>query len=657
MQPTSQSNAQPQVDSSLQAGTRPDLETRSHATAKPATPPVIALAGSPNAGKSVLFNSLTKLNQKVANYAGVTVEKKSGLSPVWNNRQFIFTDLPGTYSLEPVSLDEQIAVDLLLGRGIAKASDRPNLVIAVLDASNLERTLGLALELKATGLPMIVVLNMMDMAKRRGIKINTNIISRELGCPVIPMVAIKGDGVSALMARVDQMLPRDKPPASPPASEWSRATTEDVVARFARIDSILAAAIETAGSSDRVSWKIDRVVLHPVLGSVILLAVLLTLFQTVFTWASPLADQIEALVVFSQNVTKSTLPSSMLRDLLTEGVLGGVGSVLVFLPQIMMLFLFINILEGSGYMARAAFMLDRMMFSVGLQGRSFVPLLSSFACAIPGIMATRTIRDDRDRLTTIMVAPLITCSARLPVYTLLISAFVPPVAGAFGISLQAWVMLALFVVGVLSVFAAASVTCLLSRGRGQSPFMLELPAYRWPHWRYVATSLWQRVLAFLRRAGTIILGLSVVLWVLSTYPRPPEGATDPAINYSAAARIGHFLEPLVRPVGFDWRIATGLVPGFAAREVMVSSLATVFAVEQSGDDDQTTKSLSGKLQTTWAPASGFSLLAWYVFAPQCLATIATVRRETGGWKWALVMLVYMFTLAWIAAFVTFRIFS
>lgn len=308
-------------------------------------------------------------------------------------------------------------------------------------------------------------------------------------------------------------------------------------------------------------------------------------------------------------------------------------------------------------MARAAFMLDRMMYSVGLQGRSFVPLLSSFACAIPGIMATRTIRDDRDRLTTIMVAPLIPCSARLPVYTLLISAFVPPVVGNFGISLQAWVMLGLFITGVASTFAAASITKLLSRGRGQSPFMLELPAYRWPHWRYVAKALWQRVMAFIKRAGTLILTLSIVLWVLSTYPRAPEGATEPAINYSAAAKIGHFLEPLVTPVGFDWRIATGLVPGFAAREVMVSSLATVFAVEQSGDEDQTANSLASKLQTAWQPATGFALLAWYIFAPQCLATIATVRRETGGWKWALLMLTYMFSLAWIAAFVTFHFFS
>jgi ferrous iron transport protein B len=619
--------------------------------------PVIALAGSPNAGKSVLFNALTGLNQKVANYPGVTVEKKSGLSPVWNNRQFNFTDLPGTYSLDPVSLDEQIAVDILLGRGIAKGEDHPDLVVAVIDGSNMERTLGLAIELKDLGIPMIVVLNMMDIAQRRGLKINTAVLANELKCTVIPMIATKGDGVAALMTKIDQMIPRDMSATSSPKPNWERPTAESVTTRFARVDAILSRAIEAAGKSDRLTWKIDRVALHPVWGSLILAVVLLALFQAVFTWSQPFAELIDAGIGNLQSFAKASLPEAALRDLLTEGIIGGVGSVLVFLPQILLLFLFINLLEGSGYMARAAFMLDRLMFSVGLQGRSFVPLLSSFACAIPGIMATRTIRDDRDRLTTIMVAPLITCSARLPVYTLLVSAFVPVVTGPIGVSLQAWVMFGLFVAGVASAFAAASVTKLLGRRGAQSPFMLELPSYRWPHWRYVASSIWQRIVAFLRRAGTIILGLSIILWILSTYPKPPEGATEPAIEYSVAARIGHFIEPIVRPVGFDWRIATGLVPGFAAREVMVSSLATVFAVEQSDDEEQTSRSLSSKLVAMWPPATGFSLIAWYIFAPQCMATLATVRRETGGWKWASIMLVYMFALAWIAAFVTFRVFS
>lgn len=619
--------------------------------------PVVALAGSPNAGKSVLFNALTGLSQKVANYPGVTVEKKFGLSPVWNEREFMFIDLPGTYSLDPVSIDEQVAVDVLRGTGVAKDDVKPDLVIAVLDASNLERTLGLAIELKSTGLPLIVVLNMMDLAQRRGLKINTNLIARELHCHVIPMIATKGDGVAALMTKIDQLLPVNQPRPIADENVWEKATPATVAKRFERVDDILSRAVESAGSSDRLTWKIDKIALHPFWGSLILCGVLVALFQAVFTWASPFADGIESFVGLTQDFVKRVLPSGMINDLLVEGVLGGVGSVLVFLPQILMLFLFINLLEGSGYMARAAFMLDRLMFLVGLQGRSFVPLLSSFACAIPGIMATRTIRDDRDRLTTIMVAPLITCSARLPVYTLLVSAFVPSVPSLLGINLQAWVMFGLFLAGVASAFLAASISRILGKRGGPTPFMLELPAYRWPHWRYVGTALWMRVVAFMQRAGTIILGLSVALWFLSTYPKPPDGATDPSINYSAAAKIGHFIEPIVSPVGFDWRIATGLVPGFAAREVMVSSLATVFAVEQSDDEGKTAASLSERLVSSWAPATGFALIAWYIFAPQCMATLATVRRETGGWKWAAVMLVYMFTLAWLAAFVTYRVFS
>jgi ferrous iron transport protein B len=623
----------------------------------PARMPVIALAGSPNAGKSVLFNALTGLNQKVANYPGVTVEKKSGVSPLWNGRHFVFTDLPGTYSLDPVSLDEKVAVDILLGRGVAKGESAPDMVVVVIDGSNLERTLGLALEIKAIGISMVVALNMMDIAQRRGLKINTSILSRELGCSVIPMIATKGDGVAALMTKIDQTLPQDLGALSQTALKWERPSSQSVADRFARVDDILSRAIESAGRMDRLTWKIDRVTLHPVFGSLILIAVLLMLFQAVFTWASPFADQIDGGVVALAEFVKSNLPDNMLRDLLTDGVISGVGSVLVFLPQIILLFFFINLLEGSGYMARAAFMLDRMMFAVGLQGRSFVPLLSSFACAIPGIMATRTIRDDRDRLKTILVAPLMTCSARLPVYTLLISTFVPQRDGLFGLNLQAWVMAGLFAVGVVAAFVCSLIMKLLGRQGAYSPFMLELPSYRWPHWRYVGTSLWLRVASFLKRAGTIILGLSVVLWLLSTFPRPPENATEPAIYYSAAAKIGHFIEPAVRPVGFDWRIATGLVPGFAAREVMVSALATVFAVEQSDDEDKTAESLSQMLAKTWTPAVGFSLIAWYIFAPQCMATIATVKRETGGWKWALVMLVYMFGLAYAAAFVTFRVFS
>ncbi|MEI6833835.1 MAG: ferrous iron transporter B [bacterium] len=623
--------------------------------------PVVALAGAPNAGKSVLFNALTGLNQKVANYAGVTVEKKSGLSPPWNGRRFMFSDLPGIYSLDPVSLDEKVAIDVLMGQGLAAGDKSPDLIVATLDASNLERTLGLALELKDIGIPMIIVLNMMDLAQRRGLKINTNIIARELACQVIPMIATHGDGIAALMAKIDQMAPKNRASNEKETQKqkpvWLRPTPQTIKARFNQVDEILAKAVESASKSDQLSWKIDKILLHPLWGSLVLTTILLALFHSVFTWATPLADTLDSMITLMKDLVKISLPPGMTRDLISDGILSGVGSVVVFLPQILMLFLFINLLEGSGYMARAAFMLDRAMYKVGLQGRSFVPLLSSFACAIPGIMATRTIRDERDRITTILVAPLITCSARLPVYTLLVSAFVSADTAWFGIKTQAWVMFGLFLAGVASAFIAASVSQLLGRRKQQTAFMLELPSYRWPHWRYVGMALWHRALAFIQRAGTVILGLSVCLWFLSNYPKPPANPTEPAIHYSAAATIGRALEPLVRPIGFDWRIATGLVPGLAAREVMVSSLATVFAVEMTDDESGSEKSLKDKLRQTWPPATAFALIAWYIFAPQCISTLAAVRRETGGWRWPLILLGYTLSLAWIAAFVTFRLFS
>lgn len=625
------------------------------------TNPVVALAGAPNAGKSVLFNALTGLNQKVANYPGVTVEKKSGLSSTWNGRRFVFIDLPGVYSLDPVSLDERVAIDVLLGQGIASKDTPPDVVVATIDASNLERTLGLAIELKDTGIPTIVALNMMDLAQRRGLKINANILARELGCPVVPMVATNGDGISALMAKIDQLIPAHIPNIEGHALQrptaFKAVTSEIITKRFHRVDDILKKAVSSASKVDQLTWKIDKFVLHPLWGSLLLCVILIGLFQSVFTWAAPLADGIEMAVAALQGSSRLALPEGMFRDLWTEGVLGGVGSVLVFLPQILMLFLFINLLEGSGYMARAAFILDRLMFKVGLQGRSFVPLLSSFACAIPGIMATRTIRDERDRITTIMVAPLITCSARLPVYTLLVGAFVPQRPGPIGISLQAWTMFGLFLAGVASAFIAASVTRLVGRRNQQTPFMLEMPSYRWPHWRYIGISLWLRALAFIKRAGTVILSLSVILWFLSSHPKPPVDATQPPIHYSAAAILGRTLEPLVAPLGFDWRIATSLVPGLAAREVMVSSLATVFAVEMSDAEAANTKTLQDKLRETWPPATAYALIAWYVFAPQCIATIATARRETASWRWPLLLIAYTLSLAWLAAFVTFRLFS
>ena len=615
--------------------------------------PTIALAGSPNAGKSVLFNALTGMNQKVGNYPGVTVERKVGTSKPWNGKTYTFIDLPGTYSLDPISLDEQVAIDVLLGRGTVRGESRPDLVVAVIDAANLERTLGLVLELKQTGLPIVVAMNMMDLAKRRGLKLNAKKFQASLGVPVIPMVATRGEGMPALMTEIERQMVK----VERQAATWKIPSPDLIEKRYHDIDQILADSVESPTQADLLTWKIDRIVLHPVLGVVILAAVLLIMFQSVFTWAKPLAEAIDAAVGGTGKYLHTVLPDIWIRDLLTEGIISGVGAVLVFLPQIVILFFFINLLEASGYMTRAAFMLDRMMFACGLQGRSFVPLLSSFACAIPGVMATRTIRNDRDRLITILVAPLMTCSARLPVYTLLVSAFVPATIVFWGIDARALTMFGLFAIAVVTAFLVAWVSRIAGGRRSQSLFLLEMPSYRMPQWKYIFTSIWLRTKAFLYRAGTIILASSVLIWVLSSFPKPPEGATDPAINYSVAGRLGHLMEPIVKPIGFDWRIATGLIPGMAAREVMVSALGTVFAVEASDNEEKQTESLKEKIIAAWPPATGFALIAWYIYAPQCVSTIATVKRETGGWKWALVMTTYMFTLAWIAAWATFHFFS
>jgi ferrous iron transport protein B len=649
--------------------------------------PLVALAGSPNAGKSVLFNALTGLHQKVGNYPGVTVERKMGFVKRNDDLSMRVIDLPGTYSLNPISVDETIATQILTQSDpIHESLDA---VIAVVDASNLERTLGLVLELKSLGKPLVVALNMMDLAERRGLKVDVKVLAQALGLPVIPLIATKNEGVVNLLSAVKAAMsqPQKKMSSltspSPDARTMQSSSVREITERFHQVDQMIASAVtpihatnlnaanikanaqEIANKSvrqaqwtDQLTWKLDRVFLHPFFGPVILLAVLMVMFQGIFSWASPLADGIDGGIQALNELVKAKVPNSWFKDLITDGIISGVGGILVFLPQIMILFTCINLLEASGYMTRAAFMLDRLMAMCGLQGRSFVPLLSSFACAIPGVMATRTIRSERDRLVTMMVAPLMTCSARLPVYTLLIAAFVPSglVFGFF--DRQALTMMGLFAVSIVSAFAVAFVTKLTGGQNARSPFLLEMPTYRMPQWSYIATSVWLRCKAFIQRAGTIILASSVAIWFLSTYPKAPENADQPAITYSFAGQIGHTLEPLFKPIGFDWRIATGLIPGLAAREVMVSALATVFAVEsKSGNEEETTKSLEDKIKAVWSPATGFALLAWYIYAPQCMSTLATVRRESGRTKWAVIMAAYMFALAWVAAFVTFKFFS
>jgi ferrous iron transport protein B len=612
-----------------------------------AASPLIALVGNPNCGKTALFNVLTGSRQKVANYAGVTVERKEGSLLTSSGRRVRILDLPGAYSLDPLTPDEQVTADVLLGRRSGEA--QPDFVVCVTDATNLRQNLRLVLSLKRLGLPMVVALNMSDIAHRKGIAIDPQRLAAQLGVPVVETVGVKTSGVAALVAVLDRV----NIPAAPliPVA-WHTPSAAEIESDHAEVRRILIAI-----GGDRVdgltfSDRIDAVVLHPLLGPLILAVVLFLVFQAVFAWAQLPMDAIKAAVDAGGASLRHSLPDSLFRGLLVDGVLAGVGSVLVFLPQILILFFFILILEDSGYLPRAAFLLDRIMGSVGLSGRAFIPLLSSFACAIPGIMATRTIQDPRDRLATIMIAPLMTCSARLPVYALIIGAFVPRRVVWGGLELQGLVLFALYVVGVVSAMAVAYV--LKHRGSGPrfQTLMLELPVYHWPNLRNLGVGLWQRVEIFLTRVGTIILALMVILWALSSYPAPPPGSTGPAIQYSIAGHLGAALAVLFAPIGFNWQISIALVPGLAAREVAVGALGTVYALSVTGEN--VSNALTPLIARSWSMPTALSLLAWYVFAPQCLSTLATVRRETNSWRAPILMAAYMFALAYAASFVTYR---
>lgn len=617
--------------------------------------PRFAIAGNPNCGKTALFNAITGSRQKVGNYPGVTVERKEGSISRPNGETIRILDLPGTYSLDAKTPDEEVARDVLLGK--IEGEDTPDIVLAVVDATALERSLGLVLELKALGRPMVLALNMMDLAKARGAEIDLGILSAELGIPVIPTVAVKREGIESLLDRASLAVresadaARTKPLVKP---VWNVSTPEEVRARFTKVDAILSKAVRKSARPVLWSERLDRVVVHPVWGSMILLTLLTLIFQAIFAWATVPADLIEAGISALGENAGNLLPESVLRSLLVEGVIAGVGSVLVFLPQIILLFAFVLLLEDTGYMARAAFLMDRVMGKVGLHGRAFIPLLSSFACAIPGIMATRTIENRRDRLTTILVAPLITCSARLPVYTLLIAAFIPndPVFGPF--RLQGLVMLGLYLGGVFAALGMAWVFKRTLLKGVKPPLLLELPTYKMPSWRNLFFGLRERAWVFIKRAGTVILAITIVLWFLASYPKAPEGATEPAIHYSYAGKLGHAIEPVIAPLGFDWRIGIAFVPGFAAREVMVSALATVYAIE-AADEDATATALSDILKSQWTVATALSLMVWYIIALQCLSTLAVARRETNSWRWPLFMLAYMTGLAYVASFATYRI--
>ncbi len=617
--------------------------TASQLAATPRLIEHIALVGNPNCGKTSLFNQLTGARQKVANYAGVTVERKEGLLTLPSGRHVRVLDLPGAYSLDATSPDEAVTRAACLGT--LAGETLPDLLVCVVDATNLRLHLRFALEIRRLGRPMLLALNMMDDARRRGIQIDVAKLSAELGMPVVETIAVKKHGAATLLASLEGELPQVAP-----AVGLEQNDTADL---HAQVRAILAATVVMPRTTDQRDDALDRVLLHPVFGLTILGVLMFLIFQAVFTWAAPFMDGIGFVVTHAADWTTSFLPEGMLKSLLKDGIFAGLGTVLTFLPQILILFFFILVLEESGYLPRAAFLLDRLMFGAGLTGRAFIPLLSSFACAIPGIMATRSISDPRDRLTTIMVAPLMTCSARLPVYALLISAFIPvrTVWGLF--NLQGLVLFALYFGGIISALLVALVMKRLRKDKSEHALLMELPSYRMPSWRSVSIGLYERATIFIKRVGGIILALIVILWFLAYFPQPPAGATLPPIDYSFAGQLGHIIAPIFAPIGFTWEICIALIPGMAAREVVVAALGTVYAL--SGNEDAVSSQLGSLISAQWSLPTALSLLAWFVFAPQCLATLATVRRETGSWKYVGIMTVYLFALAYGASFVTYHV--
>ncbi len=604
----------------------------------------IALVGNPNCGKTALFNLLTGARQKVANYAGVTVERKVGTAVLSDGSRIQVVDLPGTYGLVPTTPDEQVALEVLEGRRAGE--DTPDAIVAVVDATNLRLNLRLVLELRGLGRPMVVALNMMDAARAQGLAIDTAVLARELGCPVVETVAVQRHGHEDLLAQIGGLQVEPRTRGTAPAAPRSPSELQEEVRR------ILALAAPASPRVQRFRLTVDAVVLHPVAGLALLACLLFLMFQAVFSWAELPMQAIEAGMAALGDLVTGAMDDGPLRSLLVDGVIAGAGGVLVFLPQILILFFFILLLEDSGYLPRAAFLLDNLMGRVGLSGRAFIPLLSSFACAVPGVMATRTIASPRDRLATIMIAPLMTCSARLPVYSLLIGAFVPERAvGPF--NLRGLTLFGLYAAGVLSACVVAWCIKRFLTRRSYQPLMLELPPYRRPSLRSLALGLWERAGIFLRRVGTIIFSLTVVLWFLATYPEPPAGAVGAAIQYSFAGQLGQALQHLFAPIGFNWQISIALVPGLAAREVAVGALGTVYALSATGD--AVAESLAPVIAQGWSLATAYALLAWFVFAPQCLSTLAVVRRETNSWRYPLAMLAYLFALAYAAAFVTYRV--
>ncbi len=612
-------------------------------TTAAATPLRLALVGNPNCGKTALFNLLTGSRQKVANYAGVTVERKEGRLQSPAGRAFVLLDLPGAYSFQAASLDEAVTRDIC--RGFYPGEPAPDVLVCVVDATNLRLHLRFALEVRELGKPMVLAVNMMDAAKRRGIEIDLQALQRELGVPVVETVAVRRDGGRALVAQLDAMADTLRPPAR---------TVPEAADPHAETRRLIELAVRMPTRTAHVDDALDRWLLHPAVGLLTLAAVMFLIFQAVYAWATPLMDGIDAGTVWLGEWVGASMPDGPLRSLLVDGVIAGLGGVIIFLPQILILFVFILALEESGYLPRAAFLLDRLMYKAGLSGRSFIPLLSSFACAVPGIMATRSIQDPRDRLATILVAPLMTCSARLPVYALLIGAFVPQreVGGLF--NLQGLVLFGLYAAAVISALLVAMVMKRWRRDKSEHALLLELPSYRVPHPRDLLIGLWERAAIFLKRVGGIILALTILLWFLLSFPAAPADAVGPAIDYSFAGRIGHAMTAVFAPLGFDWRICIALIPGLAAREVAVSSLATVYALS-AADESAAAQTLAPLIAQDWSLATALSLLVWYIYAPMCISTLATIKRETNSWKQMSIAMVYLFGLAYLASLITYQI--
>ncbi len=605
--------------------------------------PLVALAGNPNAGKSALFNALTGARQKTGNYPGVTVERHAGRFSLDDGRPVEVVDLPGTYSLQPASPDEAVTRDVIMGKQAGER--RPDALIVVVDAGNLDNHLRFAIELIALGLPTVVALNMIDLAERDGLTLDAQRLSAALGVPVIPTVAVRRRGLEDLRAALSSAVTQKKPVVA----DVPQISAADL---RARAHAAAKSAIVGETQERQITRTIDAVVLHPIAGPILLFATLFAMFQLVYSAAEAPVDLIEGWIGLLSDFVRTSMPDTLLRSALIDGVIAGVGAVVVFLPQILVLFAFILVLEMSGYMVRAAFIMDRLMASVGLSGRAFIPLLSSFACAVPGIMATRTIEDPRDRLTTILIAPLMTCSARLPVYAVIIGAFIPERSVGPGLGLQGLVLFGLYIAGIVGAMLAALVIRKTVAQGSSLGFMMEMPRYQMPNLKDVALGLWQRAAAFLRRAGTIIAVTTIILWALLSFPQVPAGSSKSQIDQSIAGRIASGLEPIVAPIGFNRDMALALIPAMAAREVAVSALATTYAID-SADDAQGEKTLREKLRAGWTIPMALAFLAWFVFAPQCISTIAVVRRETNGWKWPVIMVTYLFALAYVAAGVTY----